>query len=147
MSAQERSAALEAEARELDAQVAAMSAEIEDVGEEIKKVIVNDEAAAKKLIKDRTKLAETIDFARFKAAGLKDQIYELRGDVLREKLAEARAVYEEKKENAEKAAARLDLAKSELEQATRDRDIAMSQWSNSGAIVSKLETELFGFRP
>ena len=142
MTAQERAVQLEQEAAALDAQVAAMSGDIDAVGEQIKQVIVTDEAAAKRLIKDRAKLSEAIDFARFKAAGLRDQLHELRAEVLREKLDEARIQFTERGNLAKAAGERLEKAREELRAAERDQAAITSQWANAGDAVSKLEIEL-----
>ncbi len=140
--AQERAAALEAEAAALDVKVSEMSREVFGMESKIKAAILEDEQRAKQLVRQRAKLGEEIDLFRFKSAALRDQVKELRVAVLREKLDEARALFAEKGEAVTKAVARLDLAKSELEQATRERDILTSHWSNAGAIVSKIEGEL-----
>jgi len=136
--AQERAAALEAEAAALDMKVSEMSREVLGMGANI----LEDEARAKVLIKQRAKLGEEIDLFRFKAAALRDQLAEMRADILREKLAEAQIQFTERGNLAKAAGERLEKAREELRAAERDQAAITAQWANAGDAVSKLEIEL-----
>lgn len=140
--AQERAAALEAEAAALDVKVSEMSREVFGMESKIKAAILEDEQRAKQLVRQRAKLGEEIDLFRFKSAALRDQLYDLRAEVLAERLDEAREVFTAKQKAMMEAGARVERLRGELDSATRDHHTALGQASNAGEIVARLESEL-----
>ena len=142
MTAQERAAALEAEAAALDAKVSQMSREVFGMESKIKAAILEDEQRAKQLVRQRAKLGEEIDLFRFKSAAIRDQLVEMHADLLRERLDEAREVFTAKQKAMMEAGARVERLRMELDSATREHHAALGQASNAGEIVARLESEL-----
>lgn len=123
---------------------AVMAADIAKLDTAIRAAATKDTEKATMLLEQKATLERSLSLNKYKIEGLKQHIADLRADVLRERLDEARRIFNEKGMAAQKAAERHDAARAELEQATRDRDIVTGHWSNAGAIVAKLESELHG---
>jgi chromosome segregation ATPase len=142
MSFLKKSEQLQQQIATLDADIAEASAQILQMGQDITKLANSDEAGAKTLIKARGKLAEQLDFDRFKRAGLSDELVEMRADLIRERITDLNMKMRDKQHEMEQALAQKIKLEASLRETIATHQTLLGNVSNLGAQVGDLEQEL-----
>jgi septal ring factor EnvC (AmiA/AmiB activator) len=126
----------------LDAKISEASAQILAMGVDITKLANSDEAGAKSLIKQRSKLAEQLDFDRFKRAGLNDELVDMKADLIREKITDLNMKMCDKQHEMEQALAQKLKLEASLRETIATHQTLLGNVSNLGAQIGDLEQEL-----
>jgi chromosome segregation ATPase len=133
---------LQNETAALDTEVSSLNKEIGILETKIRKTITTDDEAAKKLLREKSKLEEKREFCICKTEALQAQIDSLHLDVLREKRADAEKVRIEKQVIVEKALSDYKRLESELKDAEKKYDILRLQLNNQNNIIGKLDFDI-----
>ncbi len=138
-----------AKREKIAAQIAAAQGEAEgliaDIARlegEIVAAAVKDEGRAALLIENKSACARSLELNRYKLQSLDLERNALRAACLREDLADARKVFEEKQAASKSAATRREAAQKELDAASRELAACMSHELNAGGALSRIEQDL-----